>query len=81
MRCSSRNPRFCCCFGGQPRRPGGERLPCSPLALARPTGPEEVFGGVEEPAERHRRLVQEICGTALEQLVHDAFDPCDPAGL
>jgi hypothetical protein len=39
-----------------------------------------VFGGVEEPAERHRVLVQEICGTALKQLVHDAFDPLRPCG-
>jgi hypothetical protein len=40
-----------------------------------------VFGGVDEPAERHRRLVQDIWGTGLEQLVHEAFDPHDPAGL
>ena len=68
------------CFGGQPSRPGGEYLPCSPLALAHPPGPEEVFGGVDEPAEWHRRLVQDIWGTGLEQLVHEAFGPHDPAG-
>src|SRR5512132_1327748 len=43
MRCSGRNLDLVACFGRQPSQPGGEPLPCSPLALARPAGPE---GGV-----------------------------------